>query len=144
MVRPRGVKRGFTKLAVSMLRDDPSRTWTAEEVAKEALRRDMTLSVAKNPSVSLAATFEKQVRDNNLPEIEVVGNYPKRYRWRRGSAGGGSGSSEPPSALPIPPSNAREYIMVTVGERQFRGPVTVENLNTGIAILQRIKETLMT
>ena len=143
-MRPTGVKRGFTKLAVSMLRDDPSRNWTAEEVAAEALRRDVTLSVAKNPLVSLKATFEKQARENNLPEVEVVGSYPKRYRWRRGSAEEGSGSSEPPSDLPIPPSYSREYIMVTVGEAQFRGPVTVENLNTGIGILQRIREKLTT
>ncbi len=138
MVRPTGVKRGFTKLAVSMLQGDPSRTWTAEELAAEALRRDPTLSVAKNPSVSLRATFEKEVRDNNLPEVEVVGIYPKRYRWRRDSAEGASSSSEPPS----PSGNAREYIMVSVGEAQFRGPATVENLNTGIDILQRIKEKL--
>ena len=144
MVRPRGVKRGFTKLAGSMLRDDPSRTWTAEEVAAEALQRDATLSVAKNPIGSLAATFAKQVRDNVLPEIEVVGNYPKRYRCRSGSVGEGRGSSEPPSDLSISPSSAKENVTVTVGEAQFRGPVTVENLNTGIGILQRIKEKLTT
>ena len=144
MVRPTGVKRGFTKLAVSMLRNDPSRTWTAEEVAEEALRRDATLSVAQNPSVSLATTFAKQVRGNVLPEIKVVGNYPKQYRWQSGSVGEGRGSSEPPSDLSISPSSAKEYVTVTVGEEQYRGPVTVENLNTGIGFLQRIKEKLTT
>lgn len=143
MMRPTGVKRGFTKLAVSMFRDDPSRTWTAVEVAAEALRRDPTLSVAKNPLISLATTFAKQVRGNNLPEIEVVGNYPKRYRWRSGDAAGGGNSPEPPTPLSIPRTSAREYVTVTVGEAQFRGPVTVENLNTGMDILQRIREKLM-
>ena len=125
-----------------MLRDDPSRTWTAEEVAAEALRRDPTLSVAKNPLISLKSTFEKEGREGTLPEVEVVGSHLKRYRWRGGSAGGGSGSLEPPSAVPIPPSSGREYITVTVGEAQCHGPVTVENLNTGIGFLQRIKENL--
>lgn len=142
MLRSSGGKRGFTKLAVSMLRDDPSIIWTSEEVASEALRLDPTLSVAKNPLVSLKSTLDKQVREGTLPEVEVVGSHPKRYRWRDGGAGGGSGSSEPPSGVPIPPSSGREYIAVTVGEAQFRGPVTVENLNTGIGILQRIKDKL--
>ncbi|MDA0988268.1 MAG: hypothetical protein O2783_03905 [Chloroflexi bacterium] len=142
MVRPKGINRGFTKLAVSMLRDDPHRAWTGEELAAEALRRDVTLSVAKNPIASLAHTFYKQVGNNILPEVEVVGSYPKRFRWRHQSAGGGSGSSEPPSTLSIPPSDATEYFTVTVGEAQFRAPATVENLTTGIGILQRFKEKL--
>ena len=139
-MRPKGVKRGFTKLAVSMLRDDPSIAWTAEELAAEALRHDQTLSLASNPLISLKSTFEKQVREGTLPEVEVIGSYPKRYRCRGGSGEGGNGSSEPPSAVPIPPSSGREYITVTVGEAQFRGPVDLENLNTGIDILQRVKE----
>lgn len=141
-MRPSGGKRGFTKWAVSMLQDDPTIIWSGEELAEEALQRDPTFSGAKNPLGSLKATFEKQVREKTLPEVEVVGSYPKRYRWRDGSADGGSGSSEPPSALPSPPSSAREYVTVNVGEAQFRGPVTVENLNTCIGILQRIKEKL--
>jgi hypothetical protein len=140
MVRPKGVRKGFTKLALSILRDDPSRTWSARELAEEALRRDPELSVAKNPLISLAATFEKQARENSLPDIEVVGRYPKRYRWRGGNSGNPTGSPGQPAPVPNQPSSAREYVTVTVGEAQFRGPVTAQNLDTAIAFLQRFKE----
>ena len=139
---PSSANKGFTKWAVSMLQDDPSNTWSAEELAAEALRRDDNFSGAKNPLISLKSTFEKQVRENTLPGVEVVGSHPKRYRWRGGSAGGGSGSSEPLPPPPIQPGGGREYVTVTVGEAQFRGPVTVENLNTCIGILQHMKDKL--
>jgi hypothetical protein len=143
MMRPKGRRKGFTKLAVEILRNDPSRSWTAKELAEEGLRRDPTLSVARNPVQSLAHTFDKQaVHYKVLPEIAVVGSDPRRFRWQGGNGRGGRDSSEPPSGLSIPPSSAREYVTVTVGESQFRGPVTAENLDTAIGILQRTKENL--
>ena len=139
-------KKGFMDLARQIIEEHPDGL-IGREVAEEALQRDPSLSVAKDPIQSLASTLAKMVRDGFEPGIEThntrqpIRYFPKAIANPMEGNGVSDPTPNPPGKPAGLPPNARQ-LSVLAGNAQFRGPLTGANLDLAITLLQQVKHGL--